>query len=66
MIQELLKNGKKNEKGSITLFIVVMMLLIVGVLFNYKINDNNKVIARIEKQYSVTDDELESKYQEAL
>ena len=72
MIQELFKNGKKNEKGSITVFIVATMLLISGVLFNYyaktlnKINDNNRIISRIEKQYSVTNDDLESKYNDAL
>lgn len=57
----------KQEKGSITLFVLVVMLFFVIILtLNYtrqsnKIDSQKKQIQEIERQYNV-DDELEKTY----
>lgn len=57
----------KDEKGSITIFVVATMLLFITVLaVNYsrqtdKLNNQKRQIREIEKQYNV-DDELEAVY----
>ena len=62
----------KDEKGSITLFVVIAILFFLIILFGRVYSTSNintsqvKEIERIEKQYSVTDDDLDRAYKEAI
>ena len=69
---KILKRMLKQEKGAITMTVLAAMLFITTVLvisyfsiFNLGSNQNKK-IQQISKQYSVTDGELEERYNQLL
>ena len=63
---------KKSEKGAITLFVLTTLLFVLLVLGVAYINISNKgtnqdkKIKQIAKQYQVTNEDMEQKYQEVL
>ena len=62
----------KDEKGSITLFIVIAILFFLIILFGRVYSTSNlntaqlKEVEQIQKQYTVTEDDLERAYSEAI
>lgn len=71
-MNKLLNKLKKDEKGSVTLFVLATMLFFVTMLvlsYNSQINSitsQRKQIEQIEKQYSVTTEELEMAYERVI
>lgn len=67
-----LKNKLKNERGSITIFVLTSMLFFLVILLSIYMNNVNKNtninknVKKIEEQYNVTDDDLEEAYKKAL
>ena len=66
------KFNVKDEKGSITLFVVIAILFFLIILFGRVYSTSNlntaqlKEVEQIQKQYTVTDDDLDSAYRDAL
>lgn len=70
-MEEIKKKGKRNEKGSITLFtLVAMLFFIIILILSYtsqinKISSQKKQVEKIKEEYN-TDDEIEEVYNKAL
>lgn len=70
-MNEIKEKIKKNERGSITLFVLVAMLFFITILIlSYagqinKMNSQRKQVERIQEEYSVEGD-MEEAYQEVL
>ena len=66
------KFNVKDEKGSITLFVVIAILFFLIILFGRVYSTSNlntaqlKEVEQIQKQYTVTDDDLDRAYRDAL
>ena len=62
----------KNEKGSITIFVLSTMLVVLGVIFVAYFSMMNKLssqedeIRKIYEEYNVSDDEMKQIYDETL
>ena len=69
---EIIKKFKKSEKGSITVMVLTSMLFMLVVItasylaISNESNEQNKKISQISKQYQVTDEDMEQKYQKIL
>ena len=67
-----LKNKVKNEKGSITIFVLASMIFFLVILVSIYVNNVNKgtnmgkYINKTESNYEVTNDNLEQAYQETI
>ena len=68
-MKEIKKNMRKNERGSITLFVLVTMMLISAILLlsyaNHanKISSQKKQIEEIQRQYH-TEEDIEEVYEQ--
>ena len=68
--KEILKNFKKSEKGSITVFVLSTMLVVVGVIFIAYFSMMNKSssqqaqLNKIQEEYNQTDSMMEQAYNE--
>ena len=67
-----IKKFKENEKGSITmtvLFVMIFMLVVIGATYfsisNKSMDQNNK-IKKISQEYNVTDEDMEQEYQKLI
>ena len=68
----MLNNFKKSEKGSITVFVLSTMLVIVGVIFVLyfsmmnKASSQNEQLERIQEEYNQSNSAMEQTYNEEL
>ena len=66
----ILKDLKKNERGSITVLVLSTMLLVVGIIFiSYfsmmnKSNSQQAQLSKIQEEYEVSDSMMEQAYDE--
>lgn len=66
-----LKKFKKSERGSITVFVLSTMLLVVGVIFTYyfsmmnKVSSQNAQLEKIQQEYNQSNDMMEQVYDSA-
>ena len=70
--REILKNFKKSEKGSITIFVLTTMLVIVAVIFTYyfsmmnKSNSQAAELSKIQEEYNQSTYAMEQAYNGSL
>lgn len=71
-IKNFIKKNKKKEQGAISLFVLVAMLFFLLTVTNmYTLNSNEnqqqlEEIKKIEKEYMVTDEEMDDIYAELV
>lgn len=68
----IIRKFRKSEKGSITVMVLSAMLFLIGTItvsyfaiYNKSI-DQNKKVSQIEKQYKVSNEDMEKEYQKAV
>ena len=66
------KKKIKNEKGSITIFVLSTMLVVLGIMFvayfsmMNKLSSQEEELRKIQKEYNVSDDEMKQTYNETV
>ena len=70
--EKLNKHTRKNDKGSITLFVLIGMLFFTVVSVNVYTSNSNKIqsqqkeLSKTQQEYQVTDEEIEEKYEDVV
>lgn len=66
------KCTRKNDRGSITLFVLIGMLFFTVVSVNVYTSNSNKIqaqqkeLSKTQQEYQVTDEEIEEKYEDVV
>lgn len=72
VIVKKMRDNLKNEKGSITLFVLIAMLFFVVSLFSIYVSNNNRIqtleseIEKIEENYSYSDEDIMEIYRQII